>query len=190
MDRNSHEQFRDRLVGSDRITPPLREQYEREVRMLLEKKLTAPRKWGMIAVMVMLIAQAAFFFYAVFFLKELPLLGKIGFGVGILFAASFFILLARIIRRGSINVRTDSNTYTGMIWVFMVIMITLFMLVAGRIPDPARGMSLVLNGLVFLIFGVVFLLQNTINQAQLNTREKLLEVEMRLAELREAIEKK
>jgi low affinity Fe/Cu permease len=77
-----------------------------------------------------------------------------------------------------------------MIWVFMVIMITLFMLVAGRIPDPARGMSLVLNGLVFLIFGVVFLLQNTINQAQLNTREKLLEVEMRLAELREAIEKK
>jgi hypothetical protein len=142
------------------------------------------------AVIVMLLAQTAFFGYAIIFLKGLPILGKIGFGVSILFTVSFIIFLARIIRRGSINIKTDPNIYVGIIWIFLVIMITLFMLIAGRISDPARGMSMVLNGLVFLIFGVVFLLQNNINQAQLKTQEKLLEIELRLVEMREAMEKK
>jgi hypothetical protein len=186
---NEHTTFRERLMDMEPMTPSLRERYEREVGMLLEKKLTTPHKWGMMAVIVMLLGQVVFFGYAIFASHELPLLGRIGFGVGVLFALTFTALLVSVLRRGSYNIKTYPNAITGITWVFLVIMITLFMLVAGRISDPARGMSMVLNGLVFLTFGVVFLLQNTINQAQLKTQEKLLEIELRIAELAEKFEK-
>jgi low affinity Fe/Cu permease len=108
----------------------------------------------------------------------------------VLFSLSFALLLASVLRRGSYNLKTDSNTMMGITWVFLVIMITLFMIIAGRIPDPARGISMVLNGLVFLTFGVVFILQNQINQARLKTHEKLLEIELRIVELAEKLDTK
>ncbi len=182
--------FRDRLLDRESMTPSLRERYEQEVHMMLEKKLTAPRRWGIYALIVFLLAQAAFFLYAIVALDGLPPLGKIGFGVGVLFAMSFIAVLIHVLKRGSVNIRTHPSAITGIMWVFLVIMITLFMLIEGHISNPARGMSMVLNGLVFLIFGVVFMLQNTINQAQIKTEEKLLEIELRIAELRELIEKK
>jgi hypothetical protein len=182
--------FRKKLLDSEHFNPELREKYNREVHMLFEKKLSAPRKWFMTALIVIMLGQAACFLYAVIAFSELPLIGRIGFGVAVLFSLSFAVLLFSIIRRGSINIKSDSNWYTGIIWIFLVIMITLFMLLAGNMHDTARGMSIVLNGLVFLIFGVVFILQNNINQAQLKTQEKLLEIELRLAEMKELMEKK
>jgi hypothetical protein len=187
---NMQDNFRKRLLESEHLNPELKEKYNREVLMLFEKKLSASRKWGMIALIAIMLGQAGFFIYADIAFKGLPLLAKIGFGVGVLFALSFAVLLFSIIRRGSINIKTDSNWYTGIIWVFLVIMITLFMLLAGNIHDTAKGMSLVLNGLVFLIFGVVFLLQNNINQASLKLQEKLLEIELHLAEMKEMMERK
>lgn len=187
---NSHDNFRARLLKSERFNPEFKEKYNREVAMLLEKKLTAPRKWAMITLIAVMLGQAAFFLYAVIAFSALPLLGHIGFGVGVLFSLSFAVLLFSIVRRGSINIKSDSNWYAGLIWVFLVIMITLFMLLAGSMHDTARGISMVLNGLVFLIFGVVFLLQNTITQANLKLQEKLLEIEFRLAEMKEIMERK
>jgi hypothetical protein len=172
------------------MTPALRERYEWEVQMLLEKKLTAPRRWGIIALIIVMLAQTAFFGYAIIAFTGLPVLGRIGFGVGVLFSLSFAVLLASVLRRGSYNIKTHPNVIVGITWVFLVIMITLFMIIAGRITDPARGMSMVLNGLVFLTFGVVFLLQNNINQAQLKTQEKLLEIELRIVELAEKLDTK
>lgn len=187
---NEHNSFRERLLESEKMTPALRERYEREVQMLLEKKLTAPRRWGIIALIIVMLAQTAFFGYAIIAFTGLPVLGRIGFGVGVLFALSFAVLLLSILRRGSVNVKTHPSVIVGITWVFLVIMITLFMLIAGRITDPAWGMSMVLNGLVFLTFGVVFLLQNQINQAQLKTHEKLLEIELRIAEIAEKLDTK
>ncbi len=182
--------FRERLVDHEPMTPSLRERYEREMHMMLEQKLTAPRRWGIYALIVFLLAQTAFFLYAIITLDGLPVLGKVGFGVAVLFSLSFVALLAHVLKRGSVNIKTHPSAITGIMWVFLVIMITLFMLIAGHITDPAKGMSIVLNGLVFLIFGVVFFLGNLINQAQIKTQEKLLEIELRIVELHELAEKK
>ncbi len=60
MNNHSHERFREQLIGSERITPSLRERYDREVHMLLEKKLTAPGKWGILAMIGMQAVLAIF----------------------------------------------------------------------------------------------------------------------------------
>ena len=63
-------------------------------------------------------------------------------------------------------------------------LVTMFLVWA---PDNITGLRMILSGLVFLVAGAVFLLQNTIAQAELKSREKLLEIEYRLAELTEAL---
>jgi hypothetical protein len=186
---NERNSFRDRLLASESTTPALRERYEREVGMLLEKKLSNPMRWGAIAMSVVQLALAGIFAYAFFAADELPILARAGFAAGVLFSLTFLVLLIRVVRKGSMNLRTDPNIMTGLVWVFLVIMITLFMLVAGTMQDQVRGIAMVLNGLVFLIFGVVFMLQNNIMQAHLKTEEKLLEIELRLAEIAERLAK-
>jgi len=186
---NIQDNFRKRLLESEHFDSELREKYNKEVHMLFEKKLTAHGKWFLTALIAVTLVQAAFFLYAVITFSDLPCLARVGFGAGILFSLSFAALLFSIAKRGRFNLKTDSNFITGITWVFLVIMITIFMLISGNMHDTAKGISMVLNGLVFLIFGVVFLLQNTITQANLKLQEKLLEIEFRLAEMKEMMKK-
>jgi len=46
---------------------------------------------------------------------------------------------------------------------------------------------MILGGLVFLVMGLAFLMRHFIEQSELKTRERLLEIEYRLAELAERI---
>ncbi len=148
------------------------------------------RKVGLYALVVLQLGLAGIFTYAFFAADELSLLARMGFVLGVAFALSFAVLLVRIIRRGSYDVIMDANAITGVTWVFLVFLITILMLTAGRMEDPIQGMRMVLNGIVFLIiFGVVGLLQNTINQAHHKTREKLVEIERRIAVLNQRLTK-
>ncbi len=188
---NGKDKFRDRLVKAERVTPSLREHYNREVRNMFEKKLTPLHKWGMAALVALMLGQAGVFGYAFFAASELPALGRMSFALGVAFALAFAALLIRAIRRGGYNAKTDANAMTGLVWVFIILMITIFMLLAGQMEDTLRGIQMVLNGMVFLIiFGVVGFLQNSINQTHLKTQEKLLEIEYRLAEIGELLSKK
>jgi uncharacterized membrane protein len=67
-----------------------------------------------------------------------------------------------------------------MAWGLPVILVTLFMVSA---PDTIIGLRMIVAGLVFLVMGLAFLLRHVIEQSELKTREKLLEIEYRLAEL-------
>jgi hypothetical protein len=154
-----------------------------EVPAMYDKHLSPIRKWGAIALIPIMLAQTGFFVYALFAEWGLPLLAKAGFGLGIVFSLTFAVILARIVIKGSYNLKKDPNIITGVTWVFLVFMITIVMMLAGTLNDPVKGISMTLNTLVFLVFGVVFLLQNTIHQANLRTREKLREIESQLTEL-------
>ncbi len=61
-------------------------------------------------------------------------------------------------------------------------MAALFMVIA---PNSIVGLRMIICGLVFLVVGAVFLIRHVIEQSELKTREKLLEIEYRLAELAE-----
>ena len=98
---NMQDNFRKRLLESEHFNMELREKYNREVHMLLEKKLTAPRKWFMTALIAVMLGQAALFLYVGIAFSALPLLARAGFGVGVLFALSFAVLLFSIVRKGA-----------------------------------------------------------------------------------------
>lgn len=182
------ERFRDRLVRSEQITPALRERYQREMGGMMEKKLNLISRAVIVFALILSIAFIGHFLYLLF-ATDVPGFAKAGFGIGALFSAAWLVLILNILRKGSMNVRTDSNAMAGLTWVFVVFLIVLLMLIGGRMEDQARGISVVLNGMVFLIGGAVSLLGNNVNQEDLRTREELLNVKYRLVDLTENLEK-
>lgn len=177
--------FRERLLAAETLSPS--EQYQRELQALLEPKLTPGHKWATVGSLVMGLGFAGLFgTLAIVTARKLPWLASASFALGAIFGLAWAGLSAWILHRGTINRRTDPTAMTGMVWGFLVVMMTLFLLLAGQLPDPVKGLQMVLNGLVFLVMGAVFMIANRIEQAELRTKEKLLELEYRLAEMAEA----
>ena len=119
--------------------------------------------------------------------RSIPILVGGTFVLGAAFGLAWTIVLFRILRRGTTHVRKDPKVMAGLSWGFVVIMTTIFMVVAGRAGDHIWGVQMVVNGLVFLVGAAVFLINTVVQESQYKTQEKLLEIEYRLAELSEHI---
>lgn len=93
------------------------------------------------------------------------------------------MLGVRVLRRGSMDLKSDTSFIVGMTWGCVVLTVAMFMVMSLLMPDRIVGLWLSVFGVVVLIIGAVFLIRHAITQAELRTREKLLEIEYRLAEL-------
>ena len=113
-----------------------------------------------------------------------PLLGRLTFMAGAVFGAVWAGLGGYIIKKGSIDLRHDENAVHGLVWGFMVLMMTAFLVMGSGMDDRVRGISMVLNGLVFFVaFAIPAILCLRINRLELSLREQLLRMEITLAEL-------
>jgi hypothetical protein len=115
---------------------------------------------------------------------DFPWWGRLGFGAGALFGVGWAVLGIRVFGRGSLDLKFDAAAYAGMSWGLPVVIVTLAMVSA---PDDLIGLRMILCALVFLVGGAVFLLRHVIELSELKTREKLLAIEYRLAELAERL---
>jgi hypothetical protein len=184
----SNDDFRDQLLKSEHVTPSLKERHEEEIRAMIEKQLTRPANiaWGLSGLAGMVLA-VGFGILAIALPREAPWYARLGFVGGALFGIGWAYLGFKIFRRGFIDLKVDAGIYAGLSWGLPVFLVTMFMVWA---PDNITGLRMILSGLVFLVMGAMFLLRNIIEQSELKTREKLLEIEYRLAELTEALKPK
>ncbi len=175
--------FRDQLLDAAPRDPTLEAQYREAVQTMLEKKLTPPALWLHAFMLVVSLAMAGMFgTFAVVF-DDLQILGRAMFGAGVVFALAWAVLLGSILRAGRVHQIKHTNAMAGLGWVFVVLLTTVALVAGGLMPDPARGTLMIVSTLAFLVMGAMFLILARVNQAELNTREKLLEIEYRLAQL-------
>ena len=88
------------------------------------------------------------------------------------------------------NLKTHAPAAAGMGWGLTIIIATFCLLSMGNEPrESLVGVRMCLAALIFLVPAAMFMIQSRIQQSELKTREKLLEIEYRLAELAEAFEK-
>lgn len=177
--------FRDRLLESEPLDLELRKTYEREIENMFERKLTPVRKAAFAMTIVVGLGSAALCGFLALTEPELPPLARAGLSTGVLFGVAWAVVSFVIVRRGAINLKTHGHWMASMVWIFTLLMVIFFLMIAASMDDQLRGLLMVANGLVFLICAAVHWISYKIDDARLSTREKLLELELRLAELAE-----
>lgn len=178
-----NDSFRDQLLKLEQTTPDLKVRYDTEINAMFEKQVSGTRRWIWLGCALFGAGFAILFgTLAIMAPTEFPLGARITFAAGALFGIGWLVLGLKVFWRGSIDLKFDSATYAGMAWALPVTIVTILMVSA---PDSIVGLRMIVSGMVFLVMGLAFLLRHVIEQSELKTREKLLEIEYQLAELAE-----
>jgi hypothetical protein len=170
-----------RLLDLEPPDPALRADYERKLVAMWEPQLSTGRRIAWAASGVLGLCFLVFFTYlAIIMPAKVPIVVRVSLGLGALFGLASAVMAFRIVRRGTMKLKTDPMTVAGMTWGFVVVMVTIFMLV-GSAAREIWAVQMVVNGLVFLVGAAVILLRTVIEQAENRTQEKLVELEYRIA---------
>jgi hypothetical protein len=182
---NDRTTFRDQLLAVEPLSPDYREKLEKELRTMFIRQLNLPGRifFGVIAIFC--VAIAGLCGYLAVMQTELPMVARVGLGIGTLFGLTGAVILARVLRRGAMNLKIDNRLIAGMVWVFTVLMMTCFLMLGMSIEDRVKGVLMIAYGLTFLVGAGVYFVAARVEQAELGLREKLLELELRMAELGE-----
>jgi hypothetical protein len=184
----SRKSFQEQLLNVEQMNPSYKEKYEKEVRAMLEEKLSGFKKGAHIGSLILgLIFTITFGTLAVILPTEFPLWGRAIFVIGAIFGLAFVVLEGRILKKGSLNLKKDNMAIAGLVWCFIVMLATIILVFSGTLPDPILGVRMIVFVLVFLVSAAVILLRTVIERSELNTREKLLEIEYRIAEIAEGM---
>jgi hypothetical protein len=184
----SKREFVERLVAKEELSSDYRQKYEKEVQAMLEKQITGIRRLPYIISLV--IGLGLFVLLGIMVViapKEIPISGRAIFAAGAVFGLGFAGLSAWILMNGALNLKKHPTAMAGMSWGIAVIIITLAVVAAPRFDDPARGALMIVGALPCLVAAAAFMVSNRIDQAQMKTGEKLLEIEYRLADLADKI---
>jgi len=185
--------FADELIAAEQMTPSYRERYERELRATFEGKLTRALRFIYALFAVFGLLNAVFFGGITLVSTGLPYWGRACFALGALFCLSLAAVFSWIAWKGTLKLRTLPTHISSAGWGFVIIIITIFMVFTGFFRDVShllRGILMMVDALVFLIMATYSMISNCIDQAELRMREKLLGIELCLAQMAEEIAKK
>jgi hypothetical protein len=189
--------FVDQLLGADPPSPDARGRYEKEVHAMLEKTFT-PRQRGMYLVGALLFGLLG----AVHSLTGLEILVTaavkptsrhepaflllvtcvLGTGFALLFVAG---RLFGTYWKGVQNQRTSRGRAAVVGVVYVGLLGCLFLLMGRHIEMLRDEVRIV--GLVLLVYAAVAWVRHRVAEGELSTAEKLLEIELHLAEIGEAL---
>lgn len=176
--------FRDRLVKVEKSNPKYREQYEKEIFAMINQKLTRKKKVQMVVFLIISLSLAVFFgTLTVLAPKGFPWFGRVVFGAGAVFSLTFVGMYGWILKKGSMNLKKDNVDLAWTGWGCVIVIGTIALVFSNKLPDPIKGVHWLVSALFFLIGAGVLLLIAHIQRSEINTREKLLEIEYRMAEL-------
>lgn len=180
---NDRTGFSDRLIAVESLSADSRQKLQQELHDMFTRELTTSRRMIVGVIAIVALASAATCGYLAITEPDLPLLARIGLGTGTLFGVAWAAMAMRLARRGAIDLNRDSRRMATMVWVFTVLMMVFFLMLGMSMEDRLLGLMMMTNGLAFLIGAAVYWLSHRIEQAELSTREKLLELELVLAKL-------
>lgn len=181
------QEFRDKLIGAEPENPHLRAEYEKRMAAMLEGPLQWPRRAGLLFATLVSVAAAVLCAVLAVRFRHGPAVVLEGMAVGAAFGIVGAFIAVRILLRGVYHRRRDSVAQANLIWIFIVLLQITFM--EADALYPRDGVRMTVFGLVFLIFAAVLLLRTVVEQCELRTREKLLEMQYELAGLRESLAK-
>lgn len=175
----------DRLIALEPLPLDSQKHLQQELQAMLTRELGKPARLFCGVVAVASLVMAVFLGFLAVTEAKLPLMARIGLGTGTLFGLAWMFVAGRVAWRGVMDLKSDSRRIASMVWIFTVLMMMFFLMVGMSAKDRMLGLMLITQGLAFLIGAAVYFLTFCIGQAELATRERLLQLELRLAEMSE-----
>ncbi|HIJ66043.1 MAG TPA: hypothetical protein HPP77_08835 [Candidatus Hydrogenedentes bacterium] len=188
----SNEKLRSRLLASETFSPDLKAKYDAALAGLLERRLKPHEKlaWSVAAFMGVAFAVGWFVMAAWVAPPGFPVLARVMWYGGSVFGICWVVFSVSILIKGKRHLKRDPNLAAGLTWGFMLAVTIACLILGTSLPDPAKGAQMMVYALVFLvIFGVMPMIFNRINKAELNIREDILRIELRQAQLAENIDR-
>lgn len=178
----SQQTFRDQLLAAEKGKPT--HKYREELANLREQKMSRRQQVAMIAPVLFCVGAAVRMANAALHpASGLSQWVRIGLGIGSVVSLAWAVLLGIYVKNGII--RRGSNppglVRTVIMAALAVVGITTF--VALGLADHAKAMQVLIVETICLIIAGVLFIQSLIDQAELRTREKLIEVEMQMLEI-------
>ncbi|MHC4618709.1 MAG: hypothetical protein ACYTEQ_13265 [Planctomycetota bacterium] len=187
----SDKTFRDKLLDMEKPNAGYKEKYEKEVSAMVEKKLTGWTRLAHIAGLIMGLGFAGLFgTLAVIVPREFPLWGRLIWALGAVFGLIIVVCEGWTLKKGTVNLKKDEMGSAGLAWCFVVILGSIILAFSQSLPNPLTGIRMLVSVLFFLVVAALAMTRAFVRCSEVNTREKLLEIEYRLAELAEKIEGK
>ncbi len=181
--------FREELAAMERINPDLNLKYWEELDKMFNEEIKGAKKFGWLTRDLFLLLFGAALLTSALFNQPvaLPTIGRLLWGLSGLFTIGVALLGLRLIAKKRMDLRKDQNFIArfggaGLLVVAFTLLAVGFL--NGNLQDFAflAPMALLIIALAILI-GI----DNRVQQAELNTREKLLEIEYRLVALDERL---
>jgi MFS family permease len=182
--------FTTRLLAAQRVEPTLRQRYETEMKAMFEQTLTKPRKISFMLSIAICAVMTVMLTIAALSTTTAPPAMRIGLGLGALYALGWIVMSARVLRRGTFQPRRDGRAMSAWPWVFMVTLVMVILIATGRQKDSVKSVWMLLYALVFLVMASMFVIQYWIGEARMKVEERLLEVQLRVAELAEELKRR
>jgi hypothetical protein len=176
---NAEQKFREHLLSAEKASPT--EKYRKEMAELHERRLSPAQRAIIVLVTIGALAAAAFMgWLAAVPPRPLPLVSRLGLGFwsGCCLVAS--VLASGVAKRGVTRRRIEPNRIVGFIYVSLVVFAITMLALMGQVPDA--GKRVIMGSIALLVFGMgsVFLITTRLEQMEMRTREKLLEIELEL----------
>jgi len=179
---NDKKNLTEKLISKDNIDNDKWEQYRKGVKKMIEQDVTGVRKLIWIGVGILGVTFLIIFGRA-------ALLAPSGFSnfarcmfiIGALAGLATILLAIWILKKGAINLH-HSTLQLRVIWGITVVVMAFLLQSAIKMEDKSEGALIISYGLAFLILISVFSIVHYVKLSELKIREKLLEIELMLAE--------
>jgi hypothetical protein len=188
MSMNFHG-FREELISMEPVNHELQLKFKREIEKMFNQEITGLRRFGLWAKNMFLLLFGIVLICSAFFNQpiSLPPLGRWLWGIGGAFTLVIALLELRIVWNKKMDLRKDSkvSTLVGTTGMTVVAFSILFAGLYSR--DLQQMVILAPMAMLVMIIGILISVYNRVQQGELNTREKLLEIEYRLTALDERL---
>ena len=197
MTNQSNKTFSEKLLEMEKPNTTYKEQFEIQLQTALEKRLNYPCRIGLAILGVVGLLIAILCGQMVFsrISRELALFVRIVYLSGMVLTIAWAILMGWVAVRGKLNLRIQLSRIVtigiALGFFFMLDFTGRFVLPLARDENKSIfGTLLVLIGFFFIVTVGLCLILRILYRTEFKTREKLLEIEYRIAELAEKIEDK
>jgi hypothetical protein len=185
-----HHKLRQDLISMERVNPELHSHYREEMEKMFTQEIIGVRRFGLWAKNLFLFLFGSVLLWSALFNQpiSLPTFGRWLWGLSGAFTLGIALLELRMVLNKKMDLRKDSKFFALVGSSGMTVIAFSILLVAFLTRDLQSFAILAPIALLAIIIGILISVDNHIQQGELNTREKLLEIEYRLAALDERLQ--